>query len=66
MPSIVETDPELQSFLGFTSYYHYFVEVFAKLVAPLHRVVAEFAGMRSRKHASESFVAAWIEEWQQF
>ncbi|MGH0176852.1 UNVERIFIED_CONTAM: hypothetical protein FKN15_073716 [Acipenser sinensis] len=39
---------ELQSFLGFCSYYRRFVEGFAKLAAPLHQVVAELAGAGKR------------------
>lgn len=31
---------ELRSFLGFASYYRHFVDEFAKLAAPLHRLVA--------------------------
>lgn len=31
----------LYSFLGFDSYYRWFVEGFAKLAAPLHRALAE-------------------------
>lgn len=41
------TVSELWSFLGFASYYCHFVEGFAKLAAPLHRLVAELAGTRS-------------------
>ncbi|KAL1280076.1 hypothetical protein QQF64_014676 [Cirrhinus molitorella] len=55
---------ELCSFLGFASYYRRFVEGFAKLAAPLHRLVAEFVGARPKKFASVSFVAAWTEECQ--
>ncbi len=35
---------ELWTFLGFASYYRRFVEGFAKLVAPLHRLVTAFTG----------------------
>lgn len=38
---IPTTVPELQSLLGFASYYRRFVEGFAKLAAPLHKAVAE-------------------------
>lgn len=38
---------ELRSFLGFASYYRSFVEGFAKLAAPLHKLVAELAGTKS-------------------
>lgn len=40
---------ELRSFLGFASYYHRFVEGFAKLAGPLHKLVAVCAGSGSRK-----------------
>ncbi|KAL0152304.1 hypothetical protein M9458_052027 [Cirrhinus mrigala] len=49
---------ELRSFLGFASYYRRFVEGFAKLAAPLHKLVGEFAGVKG-KHAGRSFVSAW-------
>lgn len=41
---------ELQSFLGFASYYRRFVAGFAKMAAPLHRVVAQLsvAGKRGK------------------
>lgn len=60
-----ETPSELRSFLGFASYYRRFVEGFARLAAPLHRLVAEFADPKSRKRASLSFAAAWTEQCQQ-
>lgn len=37
------TVSELWSFLGFASYYRRFVEGFAKLAAPLHRLVSKKA-----------------------
>ena len=40
---------ELRSFLGFASYYQRFVEGFAKLAAPLHRLVAELVASKSRR-----------------
>lgn len=40
---------ELHSFLGFASYYRRFVEGFAKLAAPLHKLVAEVARSQSKQ-----------------
>lgn len=54
--------PELRSFLGFASYYRRFVEGFARLAAPLHRLVAELGGSRSRRAPERGFVEAWSEE----
>ncbi len=58
---------ELRSFLGFASYYHRFVEGFARIAAPLHRLAAEFSStkVRPRKQAGLGFVAAWSELCQQ-
>lgn len=53
---------ELQSFLGFASYYRRFVDGFAKLAAPLHRLVAELRGTKTRKKSDQTLVAAWTEE----
>lgn len=47
------TVSELRSFLGFASYYRQFVEGFAKLAAPLHRLVAELANGGVGKKASK-------------
>uniref|UniRef100_A0A8C2FG16 Gypsy retrotransposon integrase-like protein 1 n=1 Tax=Cyprinus carpio TaxID=7962 RepID=A0A8C2FG16_CYPCA len=55
---------ELRSFLGFASYYRRFVEGFAKLASPLHRLVAEFAGRKPRARAESCFGAAWTEQCQ--
>ena len=48
---------ELRSFLGFTSYYRRFVEGFAKLAGPLHRLVAQLGGTRTRP--GQDLGAAW-------
>lgn len=53
---------ELRSFLGFASYYRRFIEGFAKLAAPLHHLVAELTGTKSRKPAGKILPAAWTEE----
>ncbi|KAL7834382.1 hypothetical protein SRHO_G00286290 [Serrasalmus rhombeus] len=58
------TVSELRSFLGFTSYYRRFVEGFAKLAAPLHKLVAELAGTKSRKGLERSFSSSWSERCQ--
>ncbi|KAL0186021.1 hypothetical protein M9458_017691, partial [Cirrhinus mrigala] len=55
---------ELSSFLGFASYCRRFVEGFAKLAAPLHKLVAEFVGGRHKKAAGPSFASAWTEHCQ--
>lgn len=56
---------ELRSFLGFASYYRRFVEGFAKFAAPLHRLVAEAGGVKSRGRAGPSFAGGWTLECQQ-
>lgn len=55
---------ELRSFLGFASYYRRFVEGFAKLAAPLHRLVG---GTKSkmRSNSKQAFQEGWTEECQQ-
>lgn len=44
---------ELRSFLGFASYYRRFVEGFARLAAPLHRLVAKLASTKSNRWARQ-------------
>lgn len=56
---------ELRSFLGFASYYRRFVEGFAKLAAPLHKLVAELGGTKSRKGTGRDFAVAWTETCEQ-
>lgn len=53
---------ELRSFLGFASYYCRFIEGFAKLSAPLHRLVAELTGTKSCKPSGPGLSAAWTEQ----
>ena len=55
---------ELRSFLGFASYYRRFVEKFARLAAPLHRLVAEV----QRTHGRQRQLLlgdGWTEECEQ-
>ena len=56
---------ELRSFLGFASYYRRFVEGFAKLAAPLHRLVAEVSGTRKKRGSREPLERSWGEECEQ-
>lgn len=53
---------ELRSFLGFSSYYRRFVEGFAALAAPLHRLVAELVGSKKRKGSGKSLSTVWTQE----
>lgn len=47
------TVSELRTFLGFVSYYRRFVEGFAKLAAPLHKIVAELTRGKAGKRSQE-------------
>ncbi|KAM9318687.1 uncharacterized protein KZ484_022953 [Pholidichthys leucotaenia] len=59
------TVSKLCFFLGFTSYYRRFVEGFAKLASPLHRLVADLAGTKSKKGTGRDLVAAWISQYEE-
>lgn len=52
---------ELRSFLGFASYYRRFVEGFLKVAAPLHRLVAELAGTKTRKGHGPRLEGVWTD-----
>ncbi|XP_063059157.1 retrovirus-related Pol polyprotein from transposon 412 [Engraulis encrasicolus] len=56
------TVSELRSFLGFASYYRRFVEGFAKLAAPLHRLVAEHGTPGAKKRGGQGHLGPWSEE----
>lgn len=58
------TISELRSFLGFASYYRRFVEGFAKLAAPLHKLVAELASRKVRG-TGQAVIERWSEECRQ-
>ncbi|RXN32901.1 Transposon Ty3-I Gag-Pol poly [Labeo rohita] len=55
---------ELRSFLGFASCYRRFVDGFAKLAAPLHRLVAQLANPKHLKRSAREFAEAWSAECQ--
>jgi len=54
---------ELHSFLGFSSYYRQFVEGFAKVAAPPHKLVGEFVTLKG-KQTGRNFENAWSERCQ--
>lgn len=58
---------ELQSFLGFASYYRRFVEGFSKMAAPLHGLIAETLGgkHKSRTHGKCLLSEKWNEQCEQ-
>lgn len=56
---------ELESFLGFASYYCQFVDGYAKLAAPLHRLAAELRNTKPWRQVAQRLSAAWTEEFEQ-
>lgn len=57
------TTTEQGSFIGFASYYHCFVGGFAKLAAPIHRLVAKLCG--KSKRTEREMADNWTEECSQ-
>lgn len=55
---------ELRTFLGFASYYRRFVEGFAQVAAPLHRLVAKAGGGKVSSRRQE-LAALWSEQCEQ-
>lgn len=60
------TTKELRSFLGFASYYRRFVEGFAKVAAPLHRLIATAEANQKTARARVTRLGShWTPECQQ-
>ena len=60
------TTKELRSFLGFASYYRRFVEGFAKVAAPSHRLAATVEASQSKARARVNTLGSlWTQECQQ-
>lgn len=57
-----KTVTELRSFLSFESYYRRFVQGFATLAAPLHRLVAELGGTKTKKPSKRPLQKLWTEQ----
>ncbi|KAL7883342.1 hypothetical protein SRHO_G00010000 [Serrasalmus rhombeus] len=58
-PTVVS---ELRSFLGFASYYRRFIQGFSKMARPLHRLVAEVGGIKTRKNSGSLLADKWSVE----
>lgn len=56
---------ELCSDLGLVGYDQHFVKGFAKLEAPLHRLVVDLVGTRMRKRSSQTLSAAWTPQCEE-
>lgn len=60
------TTKELRSFLGFASYYRRFVEGFAKVAAPLHRLIAMAEANQNKTRSRVTALRShWTSECQQ-
>lgn len=60
------TCTELQSFLGFASYYRRFVQAFAKYAAPLHKLVATVGGTKNKRSGGKRPIAElWSEDCEE-
>ncbi|XP_049909748.1 retrovirus-related Pol polyprotein from transposon 412 [Epinephelus moara] len=62
---IPTTAPELRYFLGFASYYRWFVEGFAKLAAPLHKAVAACGNGKSGRKTDQQLLRCWTDKCHQ-
>ncbi|TWW67321.1 Retrovirus-related Pol polyprotein from transposon opus, partial [Takifugu flavidus] len=56
---------ELRSFLGFASYYRRFVDGFAKMAKPLHQLVADLAGTKTKRGSGRALGSAWTPECEE-
>lgn len=56
---------ELRSFLGFASYYRRFVAGFAKLASPLHKLVADLSGTKTRRAPNKNLEDAWTPQCEE-
>ncbi|CAM4713469.1 unnamed protein product [Leuciscus chuanchicus] len=56
---------ELRTFWGFASYYRRFVEGFAKLASPLHKLVAEVTSGKSGRRKGQSLAQVWTDQCQE-